>query len=612
MDRLMDWKATFDTFPDMVFLTDTHMRVSWMNDTARRTLRLSLQDAVGHPLRDILESYRADKIFKLATCNLYDDTGCVLGTFCLALDFTESRRAEEALQESERRYRELVNAIQEGLGIVDEQEVIQFCNPAMARIFEVPATELIGRNLRDFLEGESLQDVLRQTAIRKTGRQSVYEITIRTGKGNRRQLMIYASPRFGARGEYLGTFGLLQDITERKEAEHERERLMLELAQRIKELSCIYSISRAIETHDALPELMGEIVRLILPGTAFPETTYAAIFLDGETFETHAVKHETAHALEIPILVGGVSRGKVVLRREKDYPFSENENKLLGRIGESIQRAMVRKELQEQLLFAQKMESLGTLARGIAHDFNNLMVGVLGSAQLLRDQLQIHPSLISYLEIIEDAATRAGILARELLTYAQGAEGERRLINLNDTIREVLDLKGADFLSETAIECDLDANLDSVEADSAQLRQILINLFTNAAEAMPKGGRIRIATRNRGVDSTYADAHPGLKSGSYVVLTVEDEGYGMAPETLSRMFEPFYSTKFDGRGLGLAVVYGIVKNHGGYVTARSEAGKGTTILVFLPAVHRVSPPAAKPKPTAPTKPQTLLLIDDET
>ncbi|MFH1011754.1 MAG: PAS domain-containing protein [bacterium] len=612
MDRLMDWKATFDVFPDMVFLTDAQMRITWMNAMACRTFRISLEDALGHSLRDILESHRADKIFKLVTCNLYDNAGQILGTFCLALDFTESRRAEEALQESEKRYRDLVHAIQEGLGIVDEHEVIQFCNPAMARIFELPATELVGRNLRDFLEGESWPEILRQTTLRKTGRQSVYDLAIRTGKGNRRQLMIYASPRFSAKGEYLGTFGLLQDITERREAERERERLMLELGQRIKELSCIYSISRAIETHDSLPELMGEIVRHILPGTAFPENTYAAIVLNGETFEANAAKYETAHALELPILVGGVSRGKVVISRERDYPFSENESKLLGRIAESIQRVVVGKELQERLFLAQKMESLGTLARGIAHDFNNLMVGVLGSVELLRDQLGTSQSMVSYLTTIEDAATRAGLLARELLTYAQGEEGERRLINLNEAIREVLDLQAKDLSSEVHIECDLDSKLDNIEADPAQIQQVVNNLCANAAEAMPAGGQIRVATSNLEVDSVYADAHPGLESGPYVVLTVEDEGYGMDPEILSRMFEPFYSTKFDGRGLGLAVVYGIVKNHGGYVTARSETGKGTTIVVFFPAVHRASPPAPKLKPMAPTKVETVLLIDDET
>jgi two-component system cell cycle sensor histidine kinase/response regulator CckA len=608
---MMDWKTTFDAFPEAICLTDVEMRVTWMNEAARRTLRSSLEDALGRPLQTVINRHRTGKTIKLTTCPLYDESGKTNGALCLIYDFTESRRAEEALQESEKRYRELVDAIQEGLGVVDEREMIRFCNPAFARILEVPAEELVGRSLGEFVDEESWQRILNQTTIRRANRESVYELMIRTGKGNQRQIMVCASPRFGAAGEYLGAFGLLQDITERKEAERDRERLVQELAQRVKELSCIYSISHAMETLDSIPELLQEIVRHIPPGTALPEKTHAAISLDGQTLEVNSCADAATHELEAPITVAGVTRGKVVIRRGEEYPFSDNEGKLLGRIAESIQRFVVRQELQERLLFAQKMESLATLSRGIAHDFNNLMVGVLGSVALLRDHIGASSSAASHLETIEDSATHAGVLARELLTYAQGTESRPTLADLNETIRDVLSLQGRDLSSRACIECDLDSKLDTIEADPIQIQQVLINLCTNATEAMPRGGRIHLTTCNFQVDSAFADAHPGLKPGPHVLLTVEDEGCGMSAETLSRMFEPFYSTKFDGRGLGLAVVYGIVKNHRGYVTARSETGKGTTILVFFPAIRRAHPAAPKAEAVGAKEPQTVLLIDDE-
>ncbi len=605
MDTTIDWKATFDAFPDMIFLVDAQRRVTWMNAAACKTFRISLENALGRDLQALVEELGKGRVFELTTCPLHDSLDQTVGTLCFAHDSTVRRRTEEALQESERRYRELVDAIQEGLGIVDHREVIQFCNPAFARIFEVPLTDLVGRNLRDFVDEDSWQEILGQTTIRKRNSGSIYELTIRTGQGNRRQLKVNASARFDAKGNYLGAFGVVQDVTERKESERVSEQLL-------HELSCIYSISQAIETHDSLPDLLTEIARLIVPGMETPSETYAAIVLDEQVFEASPEKYDPNQTLEIPILIEGKTRGQIRISRSDVYPFTPEERRLLTRIAESVQRAVLRKELQAKLLFAQKMESVGTLAGGIAHDFNNLMVGVLGSVILLRDRLSPKLGADALLSTIEESATRAGILARQLLTYARGGDSRPQLINLNESVQNVLRLQEKILSPQARIEDDLEPDLASIEADPAQIQQAVLNLCVNAAEAMPHGGSIRLKTRNREIDATFARSHADLKPGSYVSLTIQDSGFGMNAETLARMFEPFFTTKSQGRGLGLAVVYGIVKNHKGHIAVESEVGKGTTIRVLLPAVRRAAPPAPKPKERERRGTETILLIDDET
>ncbi len=629
---MIDYRSTFEAFPDIVLLADEKQQVTWMNEAACSALKLTIEEVQGLPVQEILcasgdgtdsagvralqtgevtraviEAEGLGKVLSVTACPLHDDRKEFTGTLLIAQDITENRRAEAALLNSEKRYRELVSSIQEGLGLVDVQEVIQYCNPAFARIFEVPASELVGRSLREFTDEDSWEEILR-----KTGKDSAYEVTLRTGRGNLRHIMINASPHWDADGKLLGTFGLIQDITEQKKAERERERLLLQLGQRVDELSSIYSISRVIEANDSLSELMQEIANRIIPGTVIPNETYAAIILDNDMWESNPEKRQSDNLLEVPISIEGIMRGKIVISRQSAYPFSSGEEKLLGRIAESVQRAVLRKELQEQLLFAQKMESIGTLAGGIAHDFNNLMVGVLGSVELLGGQLGADHPVSSLLNTIEESAKRAGKLARQLLTYARGGEHEPKLMNLNEAIENMLNLQDRFSAEGVHVESHLDPDVAEIKADPAQIQQVLLNLYTNAAEAMPDGGHIRIETKNVQVDKAFAHSHTGLKPGPHVCFTIEDNGYGMDTEAVSRIFEPYYTTKFDGRGLGLAVVYGVVRNHNGYIDVESTVGEGTTFRLYFPAAKAPAPAAPEPSVHTPrAETATVLLIDDD-
>ena len=274
-----------------------------------------------------------------------------------------------------------------------------------------------------------------------------------------------------------------------------------------------------------------------------------------------------------------------------------------------------RLRLERQLLEAQRLESIGTLAGGVAHDFNNLLMAVLGHAELLRLDLPPDSPLGPSVQQIMAGVNQAAELTRQLLAYAGRGQVTRQPVRLNDLIAELGRLLHAVIPPAAQLRYQLAPALPPVIADPTQLRQVLLNLLTNAAEAVgPAGGQITVSTQPVTLH-TSAVGPPGaeaLAPGAYIQLTVGDTGSGMDAATQARMFEPFYSTKFTGRGLGLAAVQGIVRSHGGAIHVTSAPGAGTAVVVWLPACEAPVPVAA-PRAAEGTAAVagTVLMIDDE-
>jgi len=354
--------------------------------------------------------------------------------------------------------------------------------------------------------------------------------------------------------------------------------------------------------------------------TGFPRDEWL-----GRPFEQLVHSDDLPLALE---LLSGVARGEPrpvnqfrIRTRKGDYRMGEfaatpqyREGQLASILG--IGRDVTeRLSLEQQLRQAQKMEAVGRLAGGVAHDFNNILTAITGYADLLLEDLGTTDRRRDDIAEIRKAAERAAGLTRQLLAFSRQQVMQVRVLDLNDVVADTQNMLGRLLGEDIALVTRLDPALGAVKADPGQLEQVIMNLAVNARDAMPGGGKLTIETANAELDDTYVREHFPARPGSYVMLAVSDTGTGMSDEVQSHLFEPFFTTKEKGKGtgLGLATVYGIVKQSGGYIWVYTEPGHGTTFKIYLPRVagapaQRASGPKASPVGAGT---ETVLLAEDE-
>jgi PAS domain S-box-containing protein len=241
------------------------------------------------------------------------------------------------------------------------------------------------------------------------------------------------------------------------------------------------------------------------------------------------------------------------------------------------------KRLKDQFQQVQKMEAIATLAGGIAHQFNNALFVIIGCIELLEEELLDDRNLKEYVETIKNSAERMAILSGQLLTYSEGGKYQPRIISMNRLLKDSLPILDHLIDLELSIETDFSKDDLNVEVDQAQMQMVLSAVVTNASEAMKDGGRVRFFTESQEVNEEFLKNYPEIIPGKYGCIVIEDNGKGMDEATKKRVFEPFFTTKFQGRGLGMAAAYGIVKNHDGWIFVDSELGVGTTVRIYLPA-----------------------------
>ena len=275
-----------------------------------------------------------------------------------------------------------------------------------------------------------------------------------------------------------------------------------------------------------------------------------------------------------------------------------------------------RQQLEAQLRQAQKMEAIGTLAGGIAHDFNNILAGIMGYSELALIAAREGEENARELEEVLHLAKRARDLVKKIMTFGRKLELDLKPLQLNDEILQARELLCRTIPKMIAFDVQLADDLKPIQGDAGQIEQVLINLATNAADAMPNGGTVTIRTRNVCLDEQYCRHQVGLKPGPYVWLLFSDTGSGIAPEVLPHIFDPFFTTKEVGKGpgLGLATIYGIVQGHGGHLTCFSEPDVGTTFNIYWPVSDPVT--VSRPGETlipdrVPARGETILLVDDE-
>jgi len=273
------------------------------------------------------------------------------------------------------------------------------------------------------------------------------------------------------------------------------------------------------------------------------------------------------------------------------------------------------KRLRIQLQQVQKMETIATLAGGVAHEFNNALMGIMGNIELLKMDLPEDERRDKYFEAMKGSSDRMSRLTDQLLAYGQGGKYQPKNLKLDDFVIETLPILQHDISPAVRVETHFPKDISYIKADHAQMQMVLSAIVANSNEAIEDEGIIRIAAENRDIDEGFTKQHPGLKPGPYVCLTIKDDGKGMDEETIDGIFEPFFTTKFQGRGMGMAAVYGIIKSHDGAITVESEPGKGTVVRIYLPAIEAKEEVKKEefPEPTVELAvgEGTILVIEDE-
>ncbi len=320
------------------------------------------------------------------------------------------------------------------------------------------------------------------------------------------------------------------------------------------------------------------------------------------------------HAREIFGLAGfviillGVG-GAALFRSQKAKTRLETEARYLKQISNGAEAL---RKTEVQLQHSLKVEAIATLAGGVAHEFNNALVGIFGNIELLQMPLPEDKNMDKYLQPMKDSAHRMAGLTNQLLAYARGGKYQPQTLSLNNFIKASLSVIQHNIASGIRIKTDLAGDISNVEVDLTQIQMVLSAVLINAAESMEESGRIKIITRNEEIDENFAKTNLDLKAGPYVCIIIEDEGKGMDKETIRRVFDPFFTTKFQGRGLGLAAAYGIIRNHAGSILIHSKLGKGTEVRIYLPGVEIQAEQQAKDiKTEVDIGNKTILVIEDE-
>ena len=527
-------------------------------------------------------------------------------------------------------YREMMSHLEDVIFSHDPEGRLLYLSPGWARVLGFDADEPGPQSFAEVLAPEFVEEAVRRTEQQMRGESppQPWDLQAIDRHGQRLWVQIRTRPIYDPAGRLIKVVGVARDI-------HEKKLLEAKLKQHTEQLESL--VEQRTQTLRESEERFRELAEL-LPETVFElDTKGRVLFTNRAGLETFGL---TAEDLRRGITVyelmaleerqGLVDAGRRIMAgqhgglrehmaRRRDgalFPIMSRTAPVFrhGKV-EGMRGIIVdlteRKQLEEQMQHAHKMEAIGTLAGGIAHDFNNLLMAIGGHVELLKLDSGCSAAQRERLGEIEEQVASAASLTQQLLGFARGGRYTPEPIELGAVVDKTVRMFWR-TRAEIRVHVDHEPALAPIAADRGQIEQVLLNLYVNAWQAMPEGGEIFLATRSVTLAEERADAL-SLPAGRYALLTVRDTGIGMDAATCQRIFEPFFTTKERGRGtgLGLASVYGIMRNHGGSVSVTSAEGLGTTFSLYLPAERQPAPAAEAVLDAPRADVATILLVDDE-
>ncbi|HXT39796.1 MAG TPA: PAS domain S-box protein, partial [Candidatus Angelobacter sp.] len=654
--RLTGWKREeiigADWFETFIPETDTGTRQLFFATIEAGTIPLHRENPI---------KTRTGELRQIVWNNtmLRDAGGNITGTASIGEDVTGRKQAEEGLRDSEEKFRQLAENIHEVFWITNPlKNQMLYISPAYERIWGRTCSSLY-QSPQDWAEAihpEDRERVLRAATTKQASGEYDENYRITRPDGAVRWIHDRAFPIRNTGGEVYRVVGTAEDITRRKQVEHR--------------LAMHHAVTQVLSEAATLKEAAGKTLKVVgqqlgwdvggfwaadrstkrlgcveiwhPPSTEFNEFvafSRGASFAPGEclpgrVFESGrpawladvsqddnlsrkplAIRIGLRSAIAFPIRLRGETLGVIEFFSAHIQPPDDELLAMFGTIGTQIGEFVERKQLEGRFLQSQKMEAFGQLAGGVAHDFNNILAVIMGYTSLTMEQEGLNDEVKEEMKQVYSAGERAANLTRQLLTFSRKKEMEVNALDLNGVIGNLAKMLGRIIGENIKLQCNYVSNLPTVQADEGMIEQVLMNLAVNARDAMVGGGQLTIGTERVVMDAHCVLANPEARAGEFVCVSVRDTGCGMTPEIKARIFEPFFTTKDVGKGtgLGLATVYGIVKQHQGWLEVESQVGAGTTFKVFLPASVRLAAAAEQAAGEAKARGgnETILLVEDE-